>query len=87
MINEKLLQTHNDFNHFTYSLMNRIINTGKPVKVKLRDGSYREVLFVDIDTDEGPFEPYFYAEDYEYVWNVDGSSCKNCELDMIEIED
>lgn len=85
MINEKMLQTKNDFNHFTYSLMNRIINRGEPIKVKLRNGSYQDILILYQDSeDEYYSEPYFFAGDHEYIWNADGSSRDNYELDMIE---
>jgi len=85
MLNEKLLRDKNEFSFFTYTLLNRIINRQKPVQVKMRNGHYIDVVFQDVSDD--CLEPYFYAEDWEYVWNVDGSSCKNWEFDLIEIED
>jgi hypothetical protein len=85
MLNEKLLRDKNEFSFFTYTLLNRIANSKQPVKVKMRNGQWINVSFQAVSAD--CLEPCFYAEDWEYVWNADGSSYENWELDLIEIED
>jgi hypothetical protein len=82
MLNEKLLRDKNEFSFFTYTLLNRILNSKQPVKVRMRNGHWINVSFQDVC-----LESCFYAEDWEYVWNADGSSYENWELDLIEIED
>lgn len=85
MLNEKLLRDKNDFSFFTYSIMNRIINKQKPVQVKMRNGQFVDVVFHHAT--DNCAEVCFHTEDWEFVWNADGSSYKNSEFDLIEIED
>lgn len=90
MIKNPATQPQNEFNEFTYALY-QIIH-GKhgwgDYWVKLRNGDLVHPVLYEVSEDMiGLEEPHFYTinrENAGYRWNLDGTSLKNSDFDMME---
>ncbi len=83
MINHAMLANREHFNEFTSALRvmclgNSTAGTDHGCDVQLRDGSIRRVYFEE--TEDGKV---FRTNDWDMVWNPDGSSCASHSYDII----
>jgi len=83
MINHAMLANREHFNEFTSALRvmclgNSTVGTDHGCDVQLRDGSIRRVYFEE--TEDGKV---FRTNDWDMVWNPDGSSCASHSYDII----
>jgi len=83
MINYAMLANREHFNEFTSALRvmclgNSTAGTDHGCDVQLRDGSIRRVYFEE--TEDGKV---FRTNDWDMVWNPDGSSCGSHSYDII----
>ena len=83
MINYAMLANREHFNEFTSALRvmclgNSTAGTDHGCDVQLRDGSIRRVYFEE--TEDGKV---FRTNDWDMVWNPDGSSCASHSYDII----
>jgi hypothetical protein len=85
MKNAAMFVSKDDFNPFTDAVRTKIEADGKCL-VKLRDDQWREIVFLRDESDEDS-ELTFRTVDWSFWWYNDGSSCKNTDLDMVEIRD
>ena len=81
MINSRMFQNINDLTEFSTKLALKISNTG-PVMVKTRSGAWYEV----VRDKEGEENQCFHTKNWALVWNNDGSSIKNRDLDIVEAD-
>jgi hypothetical protein len=85
MINHAMLANRNHFNEFTSALQvmclgNSTVGTDHGCDVQLRDGSIRRVYFEVATEGENML---FRTDDWNMVWNPDGSSCASHSYDII----
>jgi len=81
MINEAMFTNRNQFNEFTRVVRMMAESSDGPAKVKLRNGLIVDVVFAHAQDMEGD-NMLFYTSDWEYMWNLDGSSIKSKDFDM-----
>lgn len=88
MKNTKLLSPKEEFNDFTREIENRFIETGKPVKVRMRNGAFVSIVSQsEIDEASTYNHYYFRTPEFHYCFNPDGSSISNQGFDLLEIEE
>lgn len=75
MVNEAMFADRNKFNSFTKALRDRCEPS---CVVILRSGDRMEVKY-------NHHERVFHTADWRYAWKLDGSSCKNSDLDIVEM--
>ena len=81
MINTATLP-RDQLNSFTHLIANgRVIKTGR--WVKLRNGTLVRPVFKAAEDET--CEDAFFAENYKYCWNLDGTSVTRRDYDMMEI--
>ena len=80
-------QPSNELNQFTqtvYQLLRPGNDYGRRhYSVRLRDGTLVQPEYRAAE--DATCEDAFYAEDYRYCWNLDGTSVTSREYDMMEI--
>lgn len=81
MINVAMFQTRDAMNEFTISLSRMCEVEGSQV-VRLRNKTLMRVQYVPPNP-RYKEDASFMANDYEYCWFLDGSSCKNSDLDIV----
>jgi len=80
MINEAMFAKRDKFNEFTISLR-RMAEVNGGQLCKLRNQTLMKVFF---KPSNGELEdPVFHTEDWDFCWFLDGSSCKNNDLDIV----
>ena len=85
MRNEAMFVKQSDLNEFTRKVKEICLKDGK-CHVKLRDGSWRDVVYQPHD-DEKDCEESFRTEEWGMVWNMDGSSITRDDFTMVEVQD
>lgn len=83
MINKAMFVSRNDLNKFTTALRDRISKKGKPVLCKMRNGDHHEVTYKEANPDEYT-DASFHCPNWNYVWNLDGSSITRSDFDLVE---
>ena len=80
MINEVMLVPYQDIlNDCT-----KLIKDKSPRRARLRNGSVAEVMFEPMDPNNDS-DDLFRTADWRSVWNLDGSSIRNNDLDIMEV--
>ncbi len=80
MINQAMFHNKGVLNEFTSLIKEQYELTKKPILVETRNNTYFKVIYQqDLGNDT---EPLFRTEDWSLVWYLDGSSCKNNDLDL-----
>lgn len=82
MINKALVDTQNSLNKFTQRVFDVCAKKGS-ARVQLRDGTVIAVYYFQAEHETE--EDSFYSDGWEYVWNLDGSSVKSRNYDMMMI--
>lgn len=78
MRNEAMFVRQDELNKFTKKLAKKAAK--KPVKVKLRDGSWDEAVFKEEDGSKS-----FHTPDWRRCWNADGSSFTSSDFDIVRM--
>lgn len=73
----------NGLNIFTQTLADAWLEHSDKFFVKLRDGTIVQPVFKPAEDET--CEDAFFTEDYEYCWNLDGTSVTRSGYDMMEI--
>ena len=79
MRNEAMFVRQDELNEFTKKLAEKAKD--KPVRVKLRNGAWDEVLYRAEEDSSGGF----HAPDWSRCWNPDGSSFTSTDYDIVEM--
>lgn len=72
-----------DMNEFTQVIHDCWVNSSDKLFVRLRDGTIVQPVFVRAEDEY--CSDAFYTEDYNFCWNLDGTSVTNDRFDMMEI--
>ena len=70
-------------NSFTEVIADRWLKNSIKTFVRLRDGTIIMPLFTPAEDET--CEDAFFTEDYNYCWNLDGTSVTRADYDMMEI--
>lgn len=86
MRNDFVLASKRELNPFTIALKARCLAEG-PVLVKLRNGSYREVVYRPANPDAFEMDPSFHTVDHAFYWEPSGHSVTADRYDIVEFEE